>query len=239
MTRRRTMRSATFLTVTTKILILVGLSVGLSLRATSAAAATPDEPAPAAGREVTAPDAETIGWIFYDRAGLTPPLDDWARKDVERASREYKSPINEFNRDEYVENAKARLAKQFAAAKRVSEIRLELSGQLSDYDTEYEEFYIDVFKPGSFLSFKSRDETFTLKLTNAMAAYTWKVPKEQAMKIVQRVGSGWRSVKVSAQFRIVDASPTNGGGTLNMEAVGYTVLSSSGVPLGTVEIAKK
>lgn len=187
------------------------------------------------GRELEAPDAETVGWIYYDLAGVEPPLERWARKAHEDQARRYRSGVNEFNAADHLAEVRAEFSKRFEGAKGFDRVRVDINGNVSEYDTEYQEFYVDAFSPGSYLSYEALGQTFKIRMTNAADAYVWSVPAEEARKIVKRLGS-YRRVKVSAHLKLKNAAPLANGGRIDAEIVSYTIYSSKGIPLGTVEL---
>jgi len=187
-------------------------------------------------REIIAPDDETIVWIFLARAGVTPPIAEWARAHVRSQGYTYDPPVNEFNRQEYIDAAARDLQARFDATRDVGIVTLNVRARLSEYDPGYGEFYIDAFAPGHYLTFQALGQEVAVKPTNATAAYTWKVPPEQARLIAERLGS-YRSVTITARLELQDALRGAKGGSINARILTYAILDEKGRAIGNIDLS--
>ncbi|WP_395118914.1 hypothetical protein ACFCQI_17970 [Rhodanobacter sp. FW102-FHT14D06] len=182
------------------------------------AAATPTRPAGAAapgadagslaGRSGTLnnPDNATMVFLYYDLAGIAPPVDQWVEAD-QRVR--YAPGADKAARRAAV---RAEFEAGLAAVRGVGMLQFTLQANLSSYDPTYGEFTVGALSPGAVYTFKAQEQTVNLKFDNALAAQSWSVPKDQAQAIVDRIGND--SLLLDATVHIRKVLPGPGGGTV-------------------------
>jgi hypothetical protein len=202
-------------------LVACGKSPPAPVAATAAdEAATPAQPAAAApsradvdagglaGRSGTLnnPDNATMVFLYYDLAGIAPPIDQWVEADqrVRYAPGADKAALRSTVRAEYQAG--------LAAVRGVGVLQLTLQAGLSSYDPTYGEFTVGALSPGAAYTFKAQEQTVSLSFDNALNAQSWSVPKEQAQAIVDKIGSD--PLLLDATLRIRKVLPGPGGGTV-------------------------
>ncbi len=166
-------------------------TAGTPTAAPSAAAAPADAtttPASAGGLaartgELTNPDNATMVFLYYDLAGITPPIDQW----VEQHTRVRYA--NAADKAAQRATVKAALQAGMAAVHEVGVIHLTSNASLSSYDPTYGEFTVGGLSPGSVYTFSAQGQTVSLKFDNGLAAQSWSVPKDQAQAIVDKIGN--------------------------------------------------
>ncbi|MGN6656946.1 MAG: hypothetical protein ACTHJ9_16580 [Rhodanobacter sp.] len=187
-------------------------------REPAAAAATPAQPVGVGasgadaggltGRSGTLnnPDNATMVFLYYDLAGITPPVDQWVEDDhrVRYAPGVDKAAHRAAVRAEFEAG--------LAAVRGVGVLQLTLQAGLSSYDPTYGEFTVGALSPGAVYTFKAQGQTINLKFDNALTAQSWSVPKDQAQAIVDRVGND--SLLLDATLHIRKVLPGPGGGTV-------------------------
>lgn len=195
---------------------------------TTATTATQDEPGagptPAhhvtggvAGRngELTNPDDQTMVFLYYDLAGITPPIDQW----VERDNRVT------FARgaDKAAQRATAKAAFQagMASVRGVGVIHLTANANLSQYDPTYGEFTVGALAPGSAYTFRALGQQVEVKFDNGLVAQTWSVPKAQAQAIADKIGTD--PLTVDATLKIDKVLPRPDGGTIVSRIVSWNL----------------
>lgn len=184
----------------------------------AAVAATPATPAGTAaptadagglpGRSGTLdnPDNATMVFLYYDLAGIPPPVDQWVEAD-QRVR--YAPGADKAARRAAV---RAEFEAGLAAVRGVGVLQLTLQAGLSSYDPTYGEFTVGALSPGAVYTFKAQEQTVNLKFDNALTAQSWSVPKDQAQAIVDRIGNDSLLLDVSLHIRKVLPGP--GGGTV-------------------------
>jgi hypothetical protein len=182
------------------------------------ATATPAQPVRAAasgadagglaGRSGTLndPDNATMVFLYYDLAGIAPPVDQWVEDDqrVRYAPGADKAAHRTAVRAEFEAG--------LAAVRGVGVLQLTLRAGLSSYDPTYGEFTVGALSPGAVYTFKAQGQTVNLKFDNALTAQSWSVPKDQAQAIVDRIGND--SLLLDATLHIRKVLPGPGGGTV-------------------------
>ncbi len=188
-------------------------TAGAAATAAAAAAATPG-PLGGRTRVLTDPDATAMVFLYYDLAGLQPPLADW----VERDSRvTLAPPIERAARRDAV---RAELTAGMAAVRGVGELRLSINAALSDYDPSYGEFTVGAFAPSSVVSFTALGQKVEVKFSNARAAQTWRVAPGEAQLMRDRLSAAG-NVLADAVLRLTDVQPGIAGGSLTALVVEY------------------
>lgn len=232
------------------LLMLIGASIvagcddGTAPSSTQAATAAAAEhassskrrPAAATGAfadrtgELVSPDDATMVFLYYDLAGMAPPLDAWIEDD--QRVRFAAAP------DKAAQRAAARAEFESAAAgvRDVGLLRLTLNANLSDYDPAYGEFTVRALAPSSTIEFKALQQRISLRFANGATAQTWQVPPDQAQVIRDKIGYGGASL--DALLRITGVRPAPGGGAIVTEILEYELREDrGGTTLGRVRLA--
>ncbi|MGA0545269.1 hypothetical protein ACO2Q1_08345 [Brevundimonas sp. VNH65] len=194
------------------------------------AAAAPS--AALAGRtaELVNPDEQTMIFLYYDLAGLAPPIESWISEDsdVRYGPAEAKPARREELRAAY--------AAAQASVRNVGRLRLTVQSNLSEYDPSYGEFTVQALAPGSTYDFRAFSRSVTLRLANGQAAQRWAVAPAEAQKIKDRV-SYLRSTQVDVLLQITGVQPGKDGGSITANVISYEIRDRSAGVLGRVQVA--
>ncbi|TFG85838.1 MAG: hypothetical protein E4H19_07650 [Chromatiales bacterium] len=165
--------------------------------------------------ELVNPDNNTMVFLYYHLAGITPPIDSW----IEQDSRVKFVPAIEKAAQRTA--IRGELEAGLAAVGGVGFIRLSLSSaNLSDYDPTYGEFTVRALAPSSVVEFAGFGQKVSLKFANGRTAQIWKVQPEDAQSIRDRVGGG-RNVELDTYLKITAVQPGPGGGTITTQILEY------------------
>jgi len=177
---------------------------------------TGEAPEPIAGRtgELVNPDASAMVLLYYDMAGIAPPIDRWVEADSRVA---YVKPIEKPAAREMV---RAELEAAAAAVRGVGVLRLTLQANLSDYDPTYGEFTLRALAPSSVVHFDAFQQKVELRFGNGLAAQTWKVPPEDSQAIRDLLGP-MGAATADALLVITGVQPAPGGGSFTANVVEY------------------
>jgi hypothetical protein len=196
-----------------------------------------DEPAAAGIRgrtgELINPDGSTMVLLYYDLAGIAPPVEQWFEDDmrVRLAPAAQKPAARDLVRNE--------LAAGSRGVHEVGVLRLSLQANLSEYDATYGEFTVRALAPSSVVEFKAFGHRVGLKFGNARTAQTWKVPAAQAQGVRDRIGFS-SDVSIDALLRIRDVHAAPEGGTITADIVEYELRENrGGTLLGRVQLAQQ
>jgi hypothetical protein len=183
--------------------------------------------------ELINPDGSTMVLLYYDLAGIAPPLDQWLDDDmrVRMAPATEKPAARDLVRRELEAGVKG--------VHDVGAIRLSMHANLSEYDATYGEFNVRALAPSSVVEFKAFGQKVALKFGNARSAQTWKVPAAQAQGVRDRIGfSSDVSIDALLQIRDVHAAPE--GGTITANVIEYELRENrGGTLLGRVQLAQQ
>jgi hypothetical protein len=183
--------------------------------------------------ELVNPDNSTMVFLYYDLAGITPPIERW----VEDDSRVKFAPA--FDKAALRNTIRAELESATAAVRGVGYIRLSMHANLSDYDPTYGEFSVRALAPSSMVSFDAMGQHVSLKFGNGRTAQIWRVPQSQAQAIRDKIGH-FGNVSLDALLRITAVQPGPGGGTITTGVVEYEMRETrSGLTIGRVQIVQK
>lgn len=174
-----------------------------------APAAAPKRP-PLDGRtgELVNPDDSTMVLLYFDVAGMTPPVDTWVEQDgrVMYAQGPDKAAMRSSVRQELEAGA--------AAVQGVGRLRLSLqNANVSRYDPAYGEFTIGAFAPSSVISYSAFRQNVELRFGNGRTAQIWRVPADEAQAISDRMGA-YGNARVDVLLEITGAQPAMSGGAL-------------------------
>lgn len=197
----------------------------------SAPAATANAGLAGRTRELVNPDNNTMVFLYFDLAGIAPPIDSWVEKDnrVQYAQPVDKAPLRT--------TVKAELESGAAAVRGVGTIRLSLnSANLSAYDPTYGEFMVGALAPSSVVSFDALGQKVSLRFGNGRTAQIWRVPAAEAQAIRDKIG--YSGVALDTLLRITGVQPGPGGGTIVADFVEYEMRTvQSGAMIGRVQVA--
>ena len=201
--------------------------------AASANAASTSSPA-LDGRtaELVNPDASTMVFLYYDLAGIAPPIDRWVQEDprVTFAPGHEKAALRTA--------IEAELEAAAASVRGIGFLRLSMRADLSEYDPAYSEFSVRAFAPSSFVKFDALGQHVSLKFANARTAQIWRVPQEQAQSIRDRIGR-YGDVSLDALLKITSVLPAPAGGTIITEVIEYEMRQTQhGLLIGHVQVAQ-
>jgi hypothetical protein len=182
-----------------------------------ASATTPAVGGGLAGRtgELTDPDNLTMVFLYYDLAGIAPPIDQWVEEDnrVNYARGADKATLRKTVRAEFDAG--------LAAVHGVGVIHLTANADLSPYDPTYGEFTVGALSPGAAYTFNAQGQTVSLKFDNGLAAQSWSVPKEQAQAITDKIGND--TLTLDATLKIRKTFPGSRGGTIVAHVVSWNL----------------
>jgi hypothetical protein len=187
-----------------------------------------------AGRtgELTNPDNMTMVYLYYDLAGIAPPIDQW----VEQDSRVLYGP----GADKAARRASVKAAFEagMAAVHGVGVIHLTSNAGLSQYDPTYGEFTIGALSPGSVYTFRAQGQTVTLEFDNGLSAQSWSVPKDKAQAIVDEIGND--SLTLDMTLKIDKVLPEPDGGTIASRIVSWNLRDArNGTTIARVQVPQK
>lgn len=181
--------------------------------------------------ELLNPDDATLVLLYFDLAGIPPPLEQWLDDDrrVRMAPAARKPAARDLVRRE--------IEAGLAAVRKVGALRLSLQANLSEYDATYDEFTVRALAPSSVLEFKSFGQKVSVTFGNARQAQVWHVPGEQAQAVSDRLGyANDASIDALLQIRDVHAGPD--GGTITTHVLEYELRENrGGTLLGRVQLA--
>lgn len=183
--------------------------------------------------ELLNPDNSTMVFLYYDLAGIPPPIDQWVASD----SRVMYGPA--IDKPAKRVAVKAELEAGAAAVRGTGRIRLSLnSANLSDYDPTYGEFTVRALSPSSVVEFAALGQKVTLRFGNGRTAQTWRVPPAEAQAIRDRLSMG-TNVDLDVLLIIRAVQPGPAGGTITADVVEYEMRESrGGTTLARVQVAR-
>jgi hypothetical protein len=195
--------------------------------AAGVAAATPAGRFAARTREIVNPDQPAMVFLYFDLAGLKPPLEEWVEND---GRVQFAAPVDKPARRAAV---RAELEAGLAAVREIGRIRLSIgNAQLSDYDPANGEFTVGALSPASELMFAALGQKVVTRFTNGETAQLWRVPAGEAQAVRDRVRN--RNVSLDTVLRIVDVQPGPGGGAIVTRIDEYALRAGDGSTLARV-----
>ena len=183
--------------------------------------------------ELINPDSSTVVLLYYDLAGIAPPIRQWLDDDmrVRMAPASEKPATRDLVRRE--------LEAGVAGVHAIGTIRLSMHANLSDYDATYQEFTVRALAPSSVVEFKAFGQDVGLKFGNARAAQTWRVPSAEAQAVRDRIGYP-SDVSVDALLQIRDVHAAPEGGTITANVIEYELRENrGGTLLGRVQLGSQ
>lgn len=198
---------------------------------TAAKSAPGGDPAARMG-ELTNPDDATMVFLYYDLAGIPPPIDDWTEQD---GRVQYAPGAEKAARRAEV---RASLEAGVRAVRGVGILHLSMHANLSDYDPSYGEFTVGALSPSSELAFQALGQKVTLRFDNGLDAQSWRVPANQAQAMRDRIDQHDVGLEVTAKIDKVLPGPR--GGTLVARVQRYELRESNGgAVLAKVELPRQ
>lgn len=184
------------------------------------------------GGELINPDDSTVVLLYYDLAGIAPPIDSWVEEDtrVRFAPAPDKAPKRAAVR--------AELESAAAGVRDVGVIRLTMNANLSDYDPTYEEFTVRALSPGSTVTYRALNQNISMRFANGNDAQVWRVPKAESQATRDRIG--YSGVTVDVVLKVLSTQPGPGGGTIVTNVVEYELRDTrSGTAIGRVRVPQQ
>jgi hypothetical protein len=184
--------------------------------------------------ELLNPDDSTIVFLYYDLAGMQPPIADW----VEHDNRvQYAPGLDKAAKREAV---KKELEAAAAAVRGVGMLRLSMNANLSEYDPTYSEFQVRALAPSMVVTCNALGQKVSLNFRNGRTAQIWRVPPADAQTIRDKIGSFGSNVGLDVLLRIAEVQPGPGGGTIVTDVLEYEMREQrSGMTIARVQVAQK
>lgn len=183
--------------------------------------------------ELINPDDNTMVFLYYDLAGIAPPIDNW----VEEDSRvKYAPGLEKASKRTAI---RAELESGAAAVRNAGFLRLSMNANLSEYDPTYGEFMVRALAPSSVVYFNALGQKIELRFGNGRTAQIWRVPQSQAQAIRDKIGN-YGNVSLDVLLRIAAVQPGPGGGTITTDIVEYDMhTTQGGQTLARVQVAQQ
>lgn len=190
--------------------------------APSAAPATPVAGIDGRTGELVNPDNNAMVFLYYDLAGIVPPIDRW----VEEDSRVKYGPA--IDKPAQRVSVRSELEAGSAAVRGTGLIRLSLnSANLSDYDPTYGEFTVRALSPSSVVVFDALGQKVTVRFGNGKYAQIWRVPPQEAQAIRDKLAQ-FNNVELDVLLAIKSVVPGPAGGTITTDVVEYEMRETRG-----------
>jgi hypothetical protein len=183
--------------------------------------------------ELLNPDSSAMVFLYYDLAGIAPPIEHWVEEDsrLRAAPAHNKAPLRIAIR--------AELESAAAAVRSIGLVRLSLRANLSEYDPTYGEFTLRALAPSSVVSFDAFGQKVSVKFANGRTAQIWRLPAAQAQEIRDKI-SYVGNVSLDALLSVTSVQPGPGGGTITTNVLEYELREDrSGVTLARVQLEQK
>ena len=178
------------------------------------------------------PSNNQMVFLYYDLAGIPPPIDQWVEQDprVQSAPGTNKAALRI--------QVKTELQVGLTAGRGVGVVHLTTSANISQYDPSYGEFTVGALSPASEYTFDALNQHVTVKLDNGLAAQTWSVPKDKAQAITDLLGGA--NPVLDVVLKITKVLPDMQGGTLVTHVQSWTLRDAShGTTFARVDIPAK
>ncbi|HPF26866.1 MAG TPA: hypothetical protein PK159_09765 [Steroidobacteraceae bacterium] len=183
--------------------------------------------------ELVDPDASAMVFLYYQLAGIDPPIDEWIEQDLRVLSA---PAIDKAARRTAV---RAELEAAARAVQDVGVIHLTMNANLSDYDPSYGEFTIGALAPSSYVPFDAFRQKIALSFSNGRTAQIWSVPQDQAQAIRDQLGSG-RDASLDVTVRITGVQPRPNGGAVLAAVMDYELRQrNTGQRIVRVQVADR
>lgn len=184
--------------------------------------------------ELLNPDDSTIVFLYYDLAGMNPPIGDW----VEQDGRVQYAPA--LDKPAKRAAVKSELESAAAAVRGRGLLRLSMNANLSEYDPTYSEFQVRALAPSSVVTYSALGQKVSVSFRNGRTAQIWRVPAADAQAIRDKIGGLGANVGLDVLLRIAEVQPGPGGGTIATDVVEYEMREQrTGMTIGRVKIAQR
>jgi hypothetical protein len=184
--------------------------------------------------ELLNPDDSTIVFLYYDLAGLKPPITDWVEQDNRV---QYAPGLDKAARRDAV---KRELEAAAAAVRGMGMLRLSMNANLSEYDPTYSEFQVRALAPSSVVTYSALGQKVSLNFRNGRTAQIWRVPAAEAQTIRDKLGNYGANVGLDVLLRIAEVQPGPGGGTIVTDVIEYEMREQrTGMTIARVQVAQK
>jgi hypothetical protein len=182
--------------------------------------------------ELLNPDDSAVVMLYYDLAGIAPPIDNWVEEDTR--VRFAPAPAKAAKRAA----VRAELEAAAAGVRHVGVIRLTMNSNLSEYDPTYEEFTVRALSPSSVVTFDALGQKVSLRFANGNDAQVWRVPKGESQAIRDRIGFSGATLDVA--LKIASVQPAPSGGTLVTNVTDYELRDNrGGVAIARVRVGEQ
>lgn len=184
--------------------------------------------------ELVNPDDATIVLLYYDVAGIEPPIDQWVANDhrIALAPGAQKAELRKTIRAELESAARA--------VRGIGLLRLTMNAKLSEYDPTYGEFSVRALAPSSVIEFRAMNQKVSLKFSNGQTAQIWRVPPADAQIIKDKIGPYRSDISLDASLVITGVNPSPGGGTITVDVIEYEMRGGrDGMLIGRVQVAQQ
>ena len=202
--------------------------------------------------ELIDPSGYDMYWVYVDWSGKHPDYRKAAERNAGVIGGTYDNQtVNEFNRIAFIEKELARLESLGASGRGVGYVTTNIGGKLGDYDPGYGEFYVGPLTPGSSISFSPTNwqvarETYkgidishvTLRLTNALDGYVWKVSADEAAGIIaglEREGNVGRNIYARVRLQLEGVVMGSNPG-MDAKVLSYSLHSQAGTELAEFDL---
>ncbi len=208
---------------------------------TSATSAERSGLSPAEGRalsgrtgELVNPDDPAMVLLYYDIAGIEPPIDQWVENDPRIAS------APGAQKAELRRTIRAELESGARTVRGIGRLRLTMNANLSAYDPTYGEFSVRALAPSSVIEFRAMNQKVSLKFSNGRTAQIWRVPPADAQTIKDKIDPNRNQVSLDASLVITGVNPSPGGGTITADVLEYEMRGGrDGILIGRVQVAQQ
>lgn len=181
---------------------------------------------------LTNPSNNQMVFLYYDLAGIPPPIDQWVEQDprVQSAPGANKAALRT--------QVKAELQAGLTAVRGVGVLHLTTDANVSQYDPSYGEFTVGALSPASEYTFDALNQHVTVKLDNGLAAQTWSVPKDKAQAVTDQLGGA--NPVLDVVLKITQVLPDTQGGTLVTDVQSWTLRDARhGTTFARVDVPAK
>ncbi len=176
------------------------------------------------------PSNTQMVFLYYDLAGIPPPIDRW----IEQDNRVTQAPG--AKKAERRAQVQAELQAGLAAVKGVGVLHLSTWANLSQYDPTYGEFTVGALSPSSQYGFEALGRKVAVKFDNGLDAQTWSVPKAQSQAIIDKIGND--NLTLDIALKITRVLPAPDGGTLVTHVVSWNLRdTTNGTTIARVEVS--
>jgi hypothetical protein len=192
---------------------------------------TPVSAAPSARPGTIAdPSGDELIALAYSVSGAPSPIETWVEKKF------YVGSPLDGSKDR--EKARAEYTGLMQSVADVGYLQIEIDGELSEYDSTYQEFYLPALNSTSYFSQSGTmiSERANIRFSNGTKAQVWPVPAEQLQTIIEKVRGG-NMVRLALTLQVEGAMHADRQHTIKTRVVAYDIFSrNTGQKLGSVAV---